>query len=106
MVLDTEKSRHGLLIGYKMLKIIIYYSFIRIGPLRTHWCMRFEAKHHFFKQAMARKSFKNVPMTMAWHHQYSICHQLILNEAQHASNFLYTGDTHLIGKIFCISFNP
>ena len=42
------------------------------GPLRTHWCMRFEGKHAFFKQKRLF-NFKNLPLTLAQLHQRWIC---------------------------------
>lgn len=39
----------------------------QIGPILHTWCMRYEAKHHFFKQQL--KSFKNIPKTLATKHQ-------------------------------------
>lgn len=40
------------------------------GPLIRTWCMRFEAKHSYFKD-MARKikNFKNLPLSLAKRHQ-------------------------------------
>ena len=38
----------------------------RFGPLLHLWCMRFEAKHNYFKDlAHHVKCFKNIPKTMA-----------------------------------------
>ncbi|XP_035994789.1 uncharacterized protein LOC118563679 [Fundulus heteroclitus] len=38
-----------------------------IGPVLHMWCMRYEAKHNFFKKQL--KSFKNVTKTLAKKHQ-------------------------------------
>lgn len=38
-----------------------------IGPILHTWCMRYEAKHNFFKQQL--KSFKNITTTLAKKHQ-------------------------------------
>ena len=38
------------------------------------------------------RSFKNVPLTVAIHHQQWMCHQLLVRPGQVASNFLYAGD--------------
>ncbi|XP_028412421.1 uncharacterized protein LOC114535241 [Dendronephthya gigantea] len=69
---------------------------IQFGPLRMHWCMRFEGKHHFFKQAIINKSYKNVALTLAYHHQYSACYQLLLNPGQQVSSFLSHAETPLM----------
>lgn len=39
---------------------------LKVGPLRSLWCMRFEAKHHLFKKYGAVCcNFKNLPLSMA-----------------------------------------
>lgn len=38
-----------------------------IGPILHTWCMRYEAKHTFFKQQL--KNFKNITKTLAKKHQ-------------------------------------
>ena len=45
----------------------------KIGPLIHSWCMRYEAKHNFFKRQL--KSFKNITKTLAKKHQ---CHMAYL----------------------------
>lgn len=42
-------------------------SIRKIGPLVHFWCMRYEAKHNFFKKQV--KSFKNITLTLARKHQ-------------------------------------
>lgn len=48
---------------------MIHYprSIRKIGPILHTWCMRYEAKHNFFKQQL--KSFKNITKTLAKKHQ-------------------------------------
>ena len=48
---------------------MIHYprSIRHIGPILHTWCMRYEAKHNFFKQQL--KSFKNITKTLAKKHQ-------------------------------------
>jgi len=41
----------------------------RYGPFRLLWCMRFEAKHQWFKRLCNRTSWKNIMFTMAEQHQ-------------------------------------
>jgi len=43
-----------------------------IGPILHSWCMRYEAKHNFFKKQL--KSFKNVTMTLAKKHQHHVAY--------------------------------
>lgn len=49
-----------------------------MGPLRHQWCMRFEAKNHEIKQ-MIKQNFKNIPKTVAEHHQNSMALDLLTN---------------------------
>ena len=42
--------------------------------------MRYEAKHRYFKRwAKVMGNFKNIPKTMASHHQRLLCYQLSSN---------------------------
>ncbi|XP_054874290.1 uncharacterized protein LOC118469776 [Amphiprion ocellaris] len=48
--------------------MIHYLHCIRkIGPVLHMWCMRYEAKHNFFKKQL--KCFKNITLTLAKKHQ-------------------------------------
>jgi len=51
--------------------MVHYAHHLRLfGPLRHMWCMRFEAKHKYFKTiATASQSFQNVTKTLAKRHQ-------------------------------------
>ena len=40
------------------------------GPMRYIWCMRFEAKHQWFKRLVQRTSHRNIMWTMATQHQH------------------------------------
>ena len=47
----------------------------RLGPMVTSWCMRFEAKHRYFKKmSISLGNFKNVPLTLAERHQNRQCY--------------------------------
>lgn len=48
---------------------LIHYprSIRNIGPVLHMWCMRYEAKHHFFKSQL--KNLKNITLTLAKKHQ-------------------------------------
>ena len=53
-----------------MNNVVLY----RCGPLSRIWCMRFEAKHSFFKNISNRvKCFKNIVKTLSFHHQRLMC---------------------------------
>ena len=55
----------------KMHYMVHYPRFISLlGPMRNYWCMRFEAKHQYFKRiAASTKCFKNITKTLAKRHQ-------------------------------------
>lgn len=58
----------------------------RYGPLVRYWCMRFEGKHNYFKDLAHRvKCFKNIPKTMAYRHQESVCYYM--NSGKNCSPF-------------------
>ena len=61
------------------------------GPLRHHWCMRYEAKHGFFK-TKKWKNFKNLPYSVATKHQKYISYKMSGPGSQASLNFLYSGD--------------
>ena len=46
----------------------------KFGPLKYLWCMRFEAKHQYFKKlASVSRNFKNIAKTLANRHQLKQC---------------------------------
>ena len=46
----------------------------RNRPIVRQWCMRFEAKHHYFKRlAQGMTNFKNLHKTLAIRHQRLQC---------------------------------
>ena len=52
-----------------------------VGPLIRFWCMRFEAKHNFFRRlSHIVGNFKNICKTMAYRHQWSVCDRMYSNE--------------------------
>ena len=56
---------------------ILCFVPFRLGPMMTHWCMRFEAKHRYFKQlATAIGNYTNLPWTLAERHQSRQSHAL------------------------------
>lgn len=46
---------------------------LKIGPILHTWCMRYEAKHNFFKKQV--KSFKNITKTLAKKHQIQMAYK-------------------------------
>ena len=69
----------SLLVCIAPIKVFVSY---RNGPLVRQWCMRFEAKHHYFKRlAQGMNNFKNLPKTLAMRHQRLQCYWLSENDS-------------------------
>ena len=55
----------------------LYLHVNRFGPLIRLWCMRFEAKHSYFKQICNTiKNFKNLGLSLSYHHQRLMCYYM------------------------------
>ena len=53
------------------------YVPIRCGPLIRNWCMRFEAKHKYFKKmAQTLGNFTNIAKSLANQHQRYMCYKM------------------------------
>lgn len=61
----------------KMHHLVHYPRYIRLlGPLKSFWCMRFEAKHSYFKTLQRRiRNYINPPKTLSTRHQQWQCNQ-------------------------------
>ncbi|XP_042149023.1 uncharacterized protein LOC121837494 [Ixodes scapularis] len=61
----------------KMHYLVHYPRFITLyGPLRHVWCMRFKAKHQYFKGiARITRNFVNVTLTLSKRHQMRQCYE-------------------------------
>ena len=59
---------------------LVYLTLLlcRCGPVTRYWCMRYEAKHSYFKD-LARKirCFKNISKSLAERYQRLVCYQLL-----------------------------
>jgi len=64
---------------------------IKYGPLRHHWCMRFEAKNGFFANKKY-KNFVNLPRTLAFRHQLYMAYAQSGSATGRSECFLYAGD--------------
>ena len=60
------------------------------GPTKNHSCMRFEAKNGFFK-LVRWFNFKNLPLSLALHHQRWMCLQMCGGPGL-SHTYLYVGD--------------
>lgn len=58
--------KHHLLIHYPQ-------CLIKSGPFVRYWCMRFEARHNFFKEiGKVSRNYKNICKTLAKRFQYAL----------------------------------
>ena len=75
------------------LHYLIHYpdQMLNFGPLRNHWCMRFESKHGFFKQKRWF-NFRNVALSLATYHQQWMCLQMLGLDGAPSETYLYEGD--------------
>ena len=80
-----------LYVKYTLVHITFYHCIYRFGPLRYQWCMRFESKNAQIKSFVTH-NFKNVPLSVAIHHQQWMCYRLATRPGQESSHFLYSGD--------------
>lgn len=69
------------------------------GPLRAHWCMRFEAKNGFFK-AKKWQNFKNVPLSLSLYHQRWMCLQM--TDCDGSASHSYFKESDEIGPGVCL----
>ena len=46
---------------------------MQLGPLVRHCCMRFEARHRYFKELAPQQNFKNICLSLAEHCQRDLC---------------------------------
>ena len=77
--MDANIGFHGL---------ILY----RCGPLSRMWCMRYEAKHSYFKQlARVMGNFKNISKTLAERHQHYMCYHMMEPSTYMKTQISYTG---------------
>ncbi|KAK3739661.1 hypothetical protein QZH41_014201, partial [Actinostola sp. cb2023] len=66
-------------------------TILRLGPMVRSWCIRFEAKHNFFKKlAITIGNFKNITLTLAKRHQQWLCYHLQTSPG-HLGTFITKG---------------
>ena len=82
---------------YSVFKYVYHCcKYCRFGPLRHHWCMRFESKNAQMK-GFVTNCFKNVPLSVAIRHQQWLCYNLAVRPGQYTSGFIYPGDEIISG---------
>ena len=77
MFILTKCAKCSVCIGYihKRTCTCMYTHCCRCGPMTRYWCMRYEAKHSYFKDiAQKTKCFKNIPKSLAERHQRLVCY--------------------------------
>ena len=68
----------------------------RFGPMVRTWCMRYEAKHRFFKRiAMHMGNYTNVAFTLADRHQWQMCYTMS------TSNNKFLIKSTIVGRKVC-----
>jgi len=78
---------------------------VLFGPLRNHWCMRFESKNGFFK-LHRWFNFKNLPKSLSLYHQNWMCLQMIQTSGCRSTVYLYSGDIIVEGKAVALDTLP
>ena len=74
--------------------MIIIITHTLYSPLSRIWCMRFEAKHRYFKHiAKAMGNFKNIPKTLAFRHQRYMSY--VLNTETYCKDSIEVGPSEL-----------
>lgn len=61
---------------------LVHYptALVKCGPPCRYWCMRFEARHNFFKKvSRVTNCFKNIAKTLAKRNQLALAHDLLTN---------------------------
>lgn len=68
-------------------QVFLYFSH---GPLLRAWCMRYEAKHHYFKHlCTVIGNYKNLSYTLAMRHQHWLCY--MQQTGNYESSFIEKG---------------
>lgn len=72
----------------------------KLGPIIHFWCMRFEAKHAFFKRvSQVTCNFRNICKTQAYRHQLQMCYTLLSGQLFSHDFQVGPGTTELLGTI-------
>ncbi len=78
--MSGDSLNHLLCVHHVLCEVHVYDLFLlfcRCGPLSRMWCMRYEAKHSYFKHlACVLGNFNNIAKTLAEHHQQYMCYQM------------------------------
>lgn len=72
------------------------------GPLRHHWCMRYEGKNGYFSN-VRYKNFKNLPFSLAKRHQLYMAFKQSGYTKGRNPHYLYAGDIVGLGSVLKFS---
>ena len=72
------------------------------GSLHGISCLRYEAKHGWFKDQRIR-NFKNLPLSLSKKHQLYMGHKMIDINGRPSANFIYSGDEIGEGNITSVT---
>ena len=77
----------------------------KFGPLRHHWCMRWEGHFSVFK-GKKWGSYKNIAFSMAYYHQLWMCFNQLGPMGERSLNYLYKGHKIIIqSKLNLLDFD-
>lgn len=101
--LNELKRVFGDVITPKFHYMIHYSRLIEMyGPLRALWCMRFEAKHQYFKLvANSSRNFINIAKTLSDRHQLRQCWEFSQNMIHEFEEVLGTNTNILFSSLPC-----
>jgi hypothetical protein len=71
---------------------------LAFGPLRHHWCMRFEGKNGYFANKKY-KNFKNLPLSLAKRHQLHMAYEQSGHEGGRSKHYLCEPDSVGAGQV-------
>ena len=82
----------------KMHFLVHYPRLIRLlGPLGTFWCMRYEAKHSYFKQlSRSIGNYINLPWTLSCRHQQWQCYNFVTSKQLKQNFFTFEIELPLV----------
>ena len=81
---------------YLKRRIMYVYNSVRWGPLVRMWCMRYEAKHSYFKRmAHVVHNFKNISKSVAKRHQRLMCYRMSDKSSYLVPRTVYSNGMHI-----------
>jgi len=97
MLIASHNKDYCVLYEYDSFKpkfhYLIHYpdQIVNFGPMRNHWCMRYESKNGFFRQKRWF-NFRNLPKSLAIYHQQWMSMNMSGPNGSRSEIYLYRGD--------------